>query len=146
MENTKIYTKWWFWVLMFLGGGIFLLIFKMISKSLSNPQAQPKEYTYTDPVTGQTKSVTFAPEPYTDALHEEIYAIFSARNMKPFEDLLALEDGEFVAVATDWNARYKKEDSETLLQAIRGEWFDNVGKPKEVSQALFAKFLRLNII
>ncbi len=145
MEQKAIYTQWWFWLLIVAGGGVFILIFKMLSKALSNPQAQPQKYTYTDPATGETKSVTFAPEPYTDALREEIYS-WSPRNMKPFEDLLALGDGEFVAVATDWNNRYKKEDSETLLQAIRGEWFDNVGKPKEVSEALFAKFLRLNII
>lgn len=151
MEDSKIWSKWYFWVMIVLGGGIFLAVFMWLKKSMINPQAQPKNYTYTDPETGQTKTISFAPEAYTDALHVEVYS-WSARNMKPFEDLLALKDGEFVAVATDWNNRYKKTDSwygtvtETLKQAIMGERFDNVGKQKEVYEALQAKFLRLNII
>ena len=142
-QKTLIYTKWWFWVLMLVGGGIFLLIFKMISKSLTNPQSQPKTYTYTDPETGQTKSVNFAPEPLTDALYYDINEVWGLRDNTPYKNLLGLGDGEFVAVATDWNQRYKKELGETLRQSIRGE---KTGFEPNLQEAIEAKFQRLNII
>ena len=145
MENTEIISKWWFWLILLAGGGLFIGIFFLIKKALANPQVKPKNYTYTNPTTGKTETVSFAPAPITDAIHEEIYS-WGFRKMQPFFALLDLQEGELVAVATDWNERYKKEDSETLRQAIRGEMLMKISEKGDVAALLEAKFNRLNII
>lgn len=150
MEQKGIYTQWWFWLLMLVGGGAVLAIFHFLKKGLTNPQAQPQKYSYTDPETGETKTVSFAPEPHTDALRNAIYDYqpwlnWVGRDMTPFTNFLNMEDGKFVAICTDWNKRWKSDGNETLRVAIQGEslpWVDG----KDISALLEAKFIRLNII
>ena len=147
MENTEIISKWWFWLILLAGGGLFIGIFFLIKKAIANPQVKPKNYTYTNPTTGKTETISFAPAPLTDALHDAINTpwsfFYTYRDLMPFKNLLALEDGQFVAVATDWNERYKKEYEESLRQAIRGEVLPD---SKALCDGLEAKFNRLNII
>lgn len=153
MEQTtiKVTQKWWFWVIILAGGGVIAWL--LLRKKPA--QEAPKKWTYQDPVTGQVLSVTFAPKAITDALHNAIYdpsvwgwnlatsGLYSlyGRDTAIFDKLLSLGDGEFVAVATDWNNRYQKEDNETLRVAIYGEY--GLGK---VGTDLEARFIKLNLI
>lgn len=90
--------------------------------------------------------LAFNPRPYTDALYSTIYSkapwftLSAYRDTKPYQDLLALTNAQVVAVAQDWNERYYKQDSQTLLQAIADETLS-----ADIINPITARFRALNI-
>lgn len=137
MEMESVLTKWWIWLVLLLGGGIvaFFVFFKK-----EDTQQKPKKWQYFDPQTGESKEVNYAPGPMTDRLYTEIYSKW-LRDNTPFIEFSKLGAGEMVAVATDWNNRYKKTDSETLKMAITNEYTIE----KNVYDTIINKLTALNI-
>jgi hypothetical protein len=135
--EMNLLTKWWIWVILIIGGGIaaFFLFFNK-----EDTQQKPKKWKYFDPQTGESKEINYAPGPLTDRLYKEINSYYF-RDNTPFQELAKLSDGEIVAVATDWNNRYKKDSGETLLMAITSEYTIE----KTVYDTIVNKLTSLNI-
>jgi len=82
--------------------------------------------------------------PLAQRLHEDIYSL-GFRNDAPYQDLLALSDGQFIAVYNAWNANFFSQDNETLPTAIAGEnsgWFTTF---KDLQAALKVRFEKLGL-
>ena len=88
----------------------------------------------------------FNPRPYTDSLKATIdsraswWTLGAYRDTKPYQDLLALSNPQLKAVADDWQSRYYKENNESLLQAINGEFLSS-----DILTPINARFRALNI-
>ena len=63
----------------------------------------------------------FDPTPYTDAIQDDIYSLFSFRQTQPYKKLLSLADCQVISVWNDWNRRYYDLDQETLRVAMSNE-------------------------
>lgn len=137
-QSVNILQKWWFWLLMLLGGGIAVYFIVRPQRA----QDKPKQYSWNNPDTGKTEIVLFSATPYTDAVYDAIYSYsWGFRNFTPYEDLLKLNDGQFAAVCQDWNNRKQREDKETLRVAVNNEW--NLG---DILPILNTRFNKLSII
>lgn len=79
-----------------------------------------------------------------DAIYKDIYS-WGTRNAKPYSDLLALSNSDFVRAYNDWNNRYFKEDGETLRMAINNE--NSIYQPFIlVRDTLNSKFSSLGLV
>jgi hypothetical protein len=68
----------------------------------------------------------FSPGPYTDAIHNDIYASwYTPRNVTPYANALQLSNAELAAVDNDWNNRYYTEKGQKLSEAING-WYSSL--------------------
>lgn len=66
-------------------------------------------------------ATTFDPSTYTNAIHTDVTCYFCMHDSTPYADANALSNSQLVAIYNDWNKRYYEEDSETIVQAIKGE-------------------------
>jgi len=120
----KFLEKNWLYVLLFVV--LLTIIIYLVFRKKSTIIKPPSQVDVIDPATNNI--VTFQPAPYTDALWYEMdrNSFWSGRNLKPYEDLISLSDGQFKAVNNDWNLRiFSKADNKTLAQRILEEksWY-----------------------
>jgi hypothetical protein len=121
--------------------GVFLLawlITRKITSSIVPHTALPDDV-------GLSQCRSYNPTSLTDALYNDIDCVFCFRNLKPYQDLLALGNCEFVKVHNDWNARYRNKSNETLRQAIDGEVQGGWTQYASLTDALTARFNSLNL-
>ncbi len=116
----KFLQKNWLYILLFVV--LLTIIIYLVFRKKSTVIEAPQQVSVLDPVTNTV--INFQPGAYTNALFDEMdrNSWWSGRNLKPYQDLLALSDGQFKAVINDWNARYfVKAGNKTLAQRIAEE-------------------------
>lgn len=117
----QLAAKYWY-VLVILALVITIVLIFVFKKKKGVTIEAPKPVEVIEPTTGQT--VPFNPGPFTDALWQEMdrNSWWSGRNLRPYQDLMALTDGQFKAVANDWNQRYfSRAGNRTLAARIAAE-------------------------
>lgn len=88
----------------------------------------------------------FNPKPITDGLYEDIdyWLFFSGnRNADPYNQLAALSDINLLGVYKDWNSRYYSKRSQTLVQAMQGEYYA-FGSLSGTVTDILARYSKLN--
>lgn len=80
-----------------------------------------------------------------DDIKQDIYS-WGPRRSKPYTDLMALSDTDFVRAYNDWQDRYYKLDKETMRQAMEGELFAIFSITfQNIAEPLMNRFNRLNL-
>jgi hypothetical protein len=148
----KFLQKNWLYILLFVV--LLAIIIYLFFRKKSTVIQAPDPVNVLDPVTNTV--INFQPGAYTNALWDEMdrNSFWSGRNLKPYQDFLALSDGQIKAVVNDWNARYfSRAGSKTLAQriaeekgwAISGDNDDNEIFPG-LRQAIISKIQALGLV
>ncbi len=87
---------------------------------------------------------TYDALPLTTRLKDEIYS-WGFRDDAPYQELLSLNDAQFIKVYNAWNANFYSKDSETLPVAIAGENSGMFTTFKSLQASLAARFTKLNL-
>lgn len=147
---SNVLSSWGFWAVVFVAGFAAWFYFKGRRKGKDAASAAIKQDLVV-PVNAKLVTQggkTWDPQPFTDNLHNDIYASwYEPRDTDPYEVLNAMSDEKLKMVHNDWLNRYFDKDKETLKVAISNE---SVAKGAvltfgQIKEQLLARFTNLGL-